>query len=302
MRRAVGAPAVAPFGRMLLMQTWSRLLWFWRIPAWTVSSLAMPVFFFTFFGLRFAHLTDAGGFSVGSYFLASFGAYAVGQVMVFSFGIGVSTERMLKQDLLMRATPLPPIVHLLARSLSALLFALVALIGLIVYGIVVGGIREDLSVWATVVVRLLAGSLPFIALGFAIGYLAGNAAPAVANLIYVPLSFASGLFIPVSQLPSFARSGTVSPHYQQVAPYLPTTLRPARLECDRRVIGARSHEPHLAHGVHGAVPGSRSQGLPAGGAAEVRMMPLLRTRVCRHPKFFPQRGAIFRCLPPHNRW
>jgi ABC-2 type transport system permease protein len=213
MRRAVGAPAVAPFGRMLLMQTWSRLLWFWRIPAWTVSSLAMPVFFFTFFGLRFAHLTDAGGFSVGSYFLASFGAYAVGQVMVFSFGIGVSTERMLKQDLLMRATPLPPIVHLLARSLSALLFALVALIGLIVYGIVVGGIREELSVWATVIVRLLAGSLPFIALGFAIGYLAGNAAPAVANLVYVPLSFASGLFIPVSQLPSFA---------QQVAPYLPT--------------------------------------------------------------------------------
>jgi len=198
---------------MLLMQTWSRLLWFWRIPAWTVSSLAMPVFFFTFFGLRFAHLTDASGFSVGSYFLASFGAYAVGQVMVFSFGIGVSTERMLKQDLLMRATPLPPIVHLLARSLSALLFALVALIGLIAYGVVVGGIHEDLSVWAAVVVRLLAGSLPFIALGFAIGYLAGNAAPAVANLIYVPLSFASGLFIPVSQLPSFA---------QQVAPYLPT--------------------------------------------------------------------------------
>ena len=54
MRRAVGPPAVAPFGRMLLMQTWSRLLWFWQIPAWTVSSLAMPVFFFTFFGLRFA--------------------------------------------------------------------------------------------------------------------------------------------------------------------------------------------------------------------------------------------------------
>ena len=35
----------------------------------------------------------------------------------------------------------------------------------------------------------------------------------MANLIYVPLSFASGLFIPVSQLPSFA---------QWVAPYLPT--------------------------------------------------------------------------------
>ena len=28
--------SVAPLGPMLLMQTWSRLLWLWRIPAWTV--------------------------------------------------------------------------------------------------------------------------------------------------------------------------------------------------------------------------------------------------------------------------
>jgi ABC-2 type transport system permease protein len=213
MRRTVVAPAVAPLGRMFLMQMWSRLLWFWRIPAWSVSGLAMPVFFFTFFGLSFARLTNPDGFSSGAYFLASFGAYTVGQVMVFSFGIGVSTERMLKQDLLMRATPLPPMVDLLARILSAILFALVALVMLIAYGVIVGGVREDLDVWATVVVRLLAGSLPFIGLGLAIGYLAGNAAAAVANLIYLPLSFASGLFIPLSQLPSFV---------QQVAPYLPT--------------------------------------------------------------------------------
>ena len=67
--------------------------------------------------------------------------------------------------------------------------------------------------WATVVVRRLAGSLPFIGLGLAIDYLAGNAAAAVAHLIYLPLTFASGLFIPFSQLPAFV---------QQVAPYLPT--------------------------------------------------------------------------------
>ena len=214
MRRAVEAPAVAPLGRMFLMQTWSQLLALWRIPAFSVTSLALPVLFFTFFGLRFAPLTDAGGFSVGAYLLVSFGAYSVGQVMVFSFGLGVANQRALKIDLLMRATPLPPIVYLLARVLTALLFAFVTLVVLIVYGVVVGGVRQDLGVWATVVARLLAGSLPFIALGFAIGYGAGvNAAPAVANLIYLPLSFASGLFVPFAQLPSFV---------QQVAPYLPT--------------------------------------------------------------------------------
>jgi len=214
MRGAVEAPAVAPLGRMLLMQTWSQLLAFWRVPAFSLTSLALPVLFFTFFGLRFAQLTDAAGFSVGAYLLASFGAYSVGQVMVYSFGLGVAAERALKQDLLMRATPLPPIIHLLARALMAILFALVSLVVLIAYGVVVGGVRADLGVWATIVARLLTGSLPFIALGLTIGYTAcSNAAPAVAHLIYMPLSFASGLFMPLSQLPSFV---------QQVAPYLPT--------------------------------------------------------------------------------
>jgi ABC-2 type transport system permease protein len=56
--------------------------------------------------------------------------------------------------------------------------------------------------------------VPLIGLGFAIGYVAGpNAAPAVVNLVYLPLAFASGLFLPPEQLPVFV---------QRVAPYLPT--------------------------------------------------------------------------------
>ena len=40
-----------------------------------------------------------------------------------------------------------------------------------------------------------------------------HAAPAMANLIYLPLSFASGLFVPLNQLPAFI---------QNLAPYLPS--------------------------------------------------------------------------------
>jgi ABC-2 type transport system permease protein len=51
-------------------------------------------------------------------------------------------------------------------------------------------------------------------LGFALGYISSpNAAPAVVNLVGLPMYFASGIFIPVSQLPDFI---------QKVAPYLPT--------------------------------------------------------------------------------
>jgi len=61
---------------------------------------------------------------------------------------------------------------------------------------------------------LLIGALPLIGMGMAIGYTSGpNAAPAVANLMYLPMAFASGMFVPVGDLPDFI---------QKVAKYLPT--------------------------------------------------------------------------------
>ena len=183
----------------------------WRVPAFSVTNLALPIVFFTFFGLPVAHVVRCDGVNIGAYLLASFGAYAVGNVMVYGFGIGVANERGMKVDRLMRASPL---VFMFAKVVTALVFALLALVLLIGFGIVVGGIHEAPAVWATIIARLLAGSLPFIALGFAIGYWSGpHAAPAMANLIYLPLSFASGLFVPLDQLPGFVRA---------LAPFLPS--------------------------------------------------------------------------------
>ena len=57
-------------------------------------------------------------------------------------------------------------------------------------------------------------------LGMAIGYsTSANAAPAVTNLIYLPMSFISGIFIPLSQLPSgIQTAGKLLPlyHYSQL--------------------------------------------------------------------------------------
>ena len=208
------AGATAPLFPMLLAQTRSELRMRWRVAAFSLTSLLLPIVFFTFFGLPFVRQTFPNGVSVGAYLLASFAAYAVGNVMVYGFGIGVAVERGQKVDVLLRATPLPPAIAITAKVLNALIFSLLSITALIVYGVLVGGLHQNLAVWANVVVRLLAGSLPFVGLGFAIGYSVGpNAAPAVANLIYLPLAFASGLFMPVSQLPGFV---------QKMAPYLPT--------------------------------------------------------------------------------
>jgi len=58
------------------------------------------------------------------------------------------------------------------------------------------------------------GVLPFCSLGLFIGTLTpGQAAPAVINLVYLPMSFLSGLLLPMSIMPRFI---------QQLAPLWPS--------------------------------------------------------------------------------
>lgn len=208
-----GAPAgVAPFGPMLIQSTRAEFLELWRSPIFSIFSMALPVMFYLFFGISNAR-TVVNGVNIGAVILASLSAYAVANVMLFSFGIGVAIDRGRKFDVLMRATPLRPAATLVAKVITGLLFALFSLVILFAFAYLVGGLRMETGQWLTLTGRLLLGALPFLTLGFAIGYLVSpNAAPAVVNLVALPMYFASGLFIPVEQLPGFIRG---------IAPYLP---------------------------------------------------------------------------------
>jgi ABC-2 type transport system permease protein len=169
--------------------------------------------FYAFIGIGQSKQVISPGVTFGEYFLASMAVYSVANVMIFSFGISVATERGMKMDLLMRATPMPPWVYLLSKSITAIVFAAMTLLVLFPFAYLAGGVRLELSEWFTLAYRVLLGAIPFIALGFAIGYLSGpNSAVAVINLIYLPTAFASGLFFPKQLLPSFIQS---------IAPYLP---------------------------------------------------------------------------------
>lgn len=205
--------ALAPIPRMLWLQSLAGFRTLLRVPAFSVTGLALPVMFFAFFGLPNIN-RHLGGIDAGVYILGSLAAYSVSQMMVFNFGISVANERAAKQDLLTRATPLPAWVHLLSKVLVAVVFGLLALLILIAFAEVVGGIRMPLWRMLDLILRLMLGSVCFIALGFAIGYaFSAGAAPAVTNLVYLPMAFASGIFIPISQMPEFI---------QKLAPWLPT--------------------------------------------------------------------------------
>jgi ABC-2 type transport system permease protein len=82
----------------------------------------------------------------------------------------------------------------------------------------------------------VAGSLPFSAMGLALGYFTGpNSAPPTINLIYLPMSFCSGLWVPFMFLPKLV---------QKIALVLP----PYHLsQLALGVVGAGNHEPAIRH-------------------------------------------------------
>src|SRR3977135_3118367 len=210
---ATMAAGRAPVGPVLARQTAAAFLQLWRGRARTLTSLFLPVMFYAFIGIGQSSQMISPGVTFGAYFLASMSVYSVANVMIFSFGISVATERGMKMDLLMRATPMPAWVYLLSKCIVALVFAAMTLAVLFPFAYLAGGVRVDAAVWATLAYRVLLGSIPFIALGFAIGYLSGpNSAVAVINLIYLPTAFASGLFFPKQLLPQII---------QNISPYLP---------------------------------------------------------------------------------
>jgi ABC-2 type transport system permease protein len=216
---------------MLLEQTRAEFLRYLRSPFLSVFTLALPIVFYLFVGLP-ATGAMVAGVPRPVYVLAGFAAYAVSNVMLSTFGIGLTVDRARRMDVLMRATPLRPWVFLAGRAIVAIGFGLVALVALSVFAVLAGGVHLGLAVWVALVGWLLLGCLPFLALGLAVGYLVNpNAGGVAVNLVALPLYFAAGVFRPIDQLPQFI---------QHVAPYLPS-FRYAQLAWN--AIGATNAAP-----------------------------------------------------------
>ncbi len=197
---------------MIAAQARAEFLRLIRAPGFTVPIVFFPIMFFALFGLPYARETIQG-VSVAKYALASFGAYAVISVALFSFGVTVANERAERTTVLIRATPLQPMAYFAGKTLATLAFGAIALVSLLVFAAIAAQVHLPPLAWIALVARLLVGVFPFITLGFAVGYVAGpTSAVAILQLINLPMSFASGLFVPLQDLPAYVQS---------IAPYLP---------------------------------------------------------------------------------
>jgi ABC-2 type transport system permease protein len=178
-----------------------------RMPAYALPSITFPVMFYLLFGVMFGGGRPAAGTTVATYLLATYGTFGVIGAALFGFGVGVAIERGQGWMTLKRATPMPPFAYFLSKVTMAMAFGAIIILLLIAVGTTSGGVRLSVAEALGLGGMLVVGTIPFCALGLAIGYFAGpNSAVAIVNLIFMPMAFASGLWIPVEMLPPVVRA------------------------------------------------------------------------------------------------
>ncbi len=184
-----------------------------RTRVFSLSVIGFPVMFYVLFGLSNRGNTMSGGMDAAKYILAGYCCFGMIGAALFGIGVGLASERAQGWLELKRSSPMPPLAYLLAKCITAQAFGLIIVGVLSLMAVAFGGVQLTGTEVAMMLGMTVVGTVPFAAMGLLIALLVpANAASGVVNLIYLPMSFMSGLWIPIQFLPKFLRP---------VAPYLP---------------------------------------------------------------------------------
>ena len=177
-----------------------------RLRVYTASVISFPLMFYVLFGLLLYSKEAISGTGAPTYMIATYGTFGVIGASLFGTASGLASDRGLGWLQVKRASPMPPFAYFAAKIILSMIFSAIVVSLLLVLGFSFGGVRMPIGETASLLGTLVAGSLPFSAMGLAIGYFVGpNSAPSAINLIYLPMSFCSGLWVPYMFLPKFVR-------------------------------------------------------------------------------------------------
>ena len=193
--------------RLVLVHARTMTLELLRYPAFSVPTLTFPALFFLLF-------VASRGDRNATLLLASFAGFAFLAVAFFQFGVGIAAERETPWERFLRTLPAGAAVRFTARLLSGTLFGLASAGLVALTGVATTDAHLPPPRWLGLVAALVLGAAPFALLGIALGYwVSPRGALPVANILYLVLAFAGGLWTTPARLPS-----TIA----QVSPLLPT--------------------------------------------------------------------------------
>lgn len=178
-----------------------------RFPGFSVATLGFPTLLFLLFGLPRAGAAP-------SLLLASYAAFAALGVGFFQFGVSVAIERGTPWQLYLRTLPATAASRLAGRVLAALGFAAASAATVVAVALGTTSASLDAGEWLRLAAVLLLGSIPFVLLGLGIAFwTSAKSALPVANILYILLAYAGGLWTGPRDLPRAIRS---------FSPYTPT--------------------------------------------------------------------------------
>jgi ABC-2 type transport system permease protein len=178
---------------------------FWRNPGSVFFTVLLPVIFLLIFATIFGNdpIETLGNVPTSTYYVPAIVTLAVVSATLVSLAVNLTSAReagLLKRG---RGTPQPPWVFIAGRIgnavvISVLMVAVITVIGRVVYGAPIP--------WGhlpAIAVTLTVGAAAFCCLGIALTAVipSRDAAPAITNVITLPLYFLSGIFIPENEIP-----------------------------------------------------------------------------------------------------
>jgi ABC-2 type transport system permease protein len=186
-----------------LQEMRAEILRYLRSPGFVLPTVLFPATFY----LMFAVVVGMGRGNDGARFLlGTYSTFGVMAPALFGFGVSLALERHNGLLTLKRALPMPPAAYLLAKMVMAMLMALVVVMLLQMLAVFAADVRLSPAQSLRLAVTCTLGALPFCALGLLLGTVVkGEAAPAVVNLVYLPMALLSGLWFPLSIMPPLLR-------------------------------------------------------------------------------------------------
>ncbi|MCX6405973.1 MAG: ABC transporter permease [Propionibacteriales bacterium] len=173
-----------------------------REPVVIVSTVAFPALVLLCFVVP--QRTVAGDASAATAATGQVALFSIVSVCLFTYGAGIAEDRTRPFDTFLRSLPAGAVPQLVARIATGVVLSA---LGLLVVGLIAAFLTEATVPWGRlplVGLTLLGCGVPFLVIGFAIGYgLRPKAALAVAQAVLFPLAFLGGLFVPPETFPSW---------------------------------------------------------------------------------------------------
>lgn len=212
---------------LVLAHARARVLELLRYPAYSVPVLLFPVALFMVVVAFRADEDEATRLT------ASFCGLAVLSIALFDFGVGIASERPTPWERYLRILPMAPGTRFASRVLAALAFALPAAGAVALAGAWTTPAQLGPARVVALALALVVGAIPLVLLGITLGYwLTPKAALPVANLLFLGMAFAGGLWTPPEQLPRLVSAASV--------------VLPTRQFAELLWASVELHAPHLA--------------------------------------------------------